>query len=216
MKKSLIFTGLAVVLALFIFAPQAGAQVTSSFLAGEWEMVRTISDYYESSVFTGWKQLEIPMQTQFKIVNPTATALDVYIVLYDRDGNIDEDLSVPMCYKKTLYPNQTWKACWPYLSCGDNIQYPADEHKYGAAKVFAFPAGTLKFDPNAVIAGFQQKSAYSVVEGQIQSVGLEAPLVGVTINSRTIGEFSKPPFPNCQIWKTWWDCARNGVAPPPV
>jgi hypothetical protein len=213
MKKGFIFSGLAVVLALFIFAPHAGAQMTSPFLVGEWEMIRTISDYYDtgSITTTGWKKLEIPMQTQFKVVNPTTTAIDVYIILYDRDGNIDYDGEDPMCYKRTLYPNQDWKSCWPYLDCKDNLIYPYEEHHYGAAKIFAFPQNTLKYDPNTVMAGFQQKSAYTVVEDQIQSVGMEIPLVAVTINSKTIGEFGRPPFAACKTWKTWWDCARNGV-----
>jgi hypothetical protein len=205
MKKGMIFMGLAVVLALFVFAPHAGAQMTSPYLAGEWEITRVLYDQFGP---TDWQSRDIPIQTQFKVINPTTASLDVYVVLLDRDGNQGD-----YCYWRNVPANGTWKSCWPYIDT-DLITptqvFPADDHHFGAAKFFAFPANTKKFDANAVIAGFQQKSAYGQIEGYPQTASMETPLYAVTINSKTIGEFTKYDLTKCLRWNRYdWACAVN-------
>jgi hypothetical protein len=191
MKKEILCAGLAVALVLFIFAPPAGAQMTGPFLLGEWEVTRVYSDAPSSGYDT-------PMQTQFKVFNATTVPLDVFVVLLDRDGN-----PAPTCYRVQLSPNATWKPCWPFYNGADQLVYPYDWHHYGAAKFFAFPANTLKFDPNAVITGFQQKTAYCLP-------ATETLLPAVTINSKTMGEFTKYPLKDCQLWQRGtFHCSDN-------
>jgi hypothetical protein len=203
MRKSIIFTGLVVALALCIFAPHAGAQMSSPYLVGEWEMFRVL--YYNP-----FSSDEFSLATQYKVVNPTTTPLDVYLVLLDRYGNLEYEDDTPMCFKMHLDPNTTWKPCFPFYNSEDDLIYPAGKHLYGAAKFFAYPANILKFDPNAVIAGFQQKSSAWGTESSSVFLPTEAPLLPITINSRTIGEFTKYPLSQCQPWRTWcWHCSGN-------
>jgi hypothetical protein len=106
------------------------------------------------------------------IINPTTKPLTVYAVLYS-DG-------VPvLCQRADIRPN------------GLIGGYAGLPDAFGTMKFFAFPQGTMKFDPNAVIGGFQGKDWWHPF-GLVSS---EANLKAVTINSYTIREFSMiPPY----------------------
>jgi hypothetical protein len=78
---------------------------------------------------------------------------------------------------------------------------------YGAVmKFFAFPTSG-KFDPNAVIGGFQQKFSADHRDDTCQVT--EANLKAVTVNSYTMGEFDKvkqtqcTPFDQSEIVSPW-------------
>ena len=113
----------------------------------------------------------------FQIVNPTTKPLTVYAIFYD----VNEGPIVGMeCFKQYLPANGRWSVD----PDGDN------DGIFGTAKFFAFPAGTRKFDPNAVIGGFQRKE-YG--DGSDYHYYLESNLKAVTINSYTLREFSMIP-----------------------
>jgi hypothetical protein len=194
MKKGIIFSGVAMVLALFIFAPQAGAQMTSPYLIGEWMTAQRLwdNDY----------PIDALAQTQFKIQNPTTQTLDVYIVLLTRWGEVITDTydGEPLCYFTPLGPNETWDACWPHSRPNGPDIMPRRNlteelpNFFGTAKIFAFPynsARTLKFDPNAIVSGYQQKSAFYPWDGYAITAATEAPLTAVTINIKTINDWTK-------------------------
>jgi hypothetical protein len=216
MKKGFIFSGLVVVLALCIFAPHAGAQMTSPYLVGNWEMNRRLEDCLpQGNALFCADPIDSWMQTQLKVINPTTTKLDVYIVLLDRKGVVmnDENTNTPMCYVLPLDANETWNSCWPHsIPDGPAILPPALDSTagpnwFGTIKVFAFPYvanRSLKMDPNAVVAGYEQKSVFS----QINS---ESDLKAVVINSRTIGEFTKYNLSpaNCRTWSPAFTCLLN-------
>jgi hypothetical protein len=144
--------------------------------------------------------------TSFFIVNPTHVPLKVLAAFYAASGIFSA------CVSAVLEGNETWQ-----VSVRD-IEVPM----YGAAKFFAFPASTMKFDPNAVIGGFKQEidceyvmtdaytqtgpsgdeliSQYNWVD-RVREVNIKA----VTINSSTIGEFADilkkacPPYQGSYI-----------------
>lgn len=106
---------------------------------------------------------------RFTVINPTTKWLTVYGVSY-WEGMIVE------CYKTDIPPNGS---VWGGYQAWD---------AFGAIKIFAFPQGTRKFDPNAVIGGFQMKGSGYQNDGTTES-NLEA----VAINSYTLREFSMIP-----------------------
>jgi hypothetical protein len=123
----------------------------------------------------------------FRIVNPTTKPLTVYAILYNIYYGLYQGIQ---CHRTGLLPNGT--ESWEFMSFAKG--------EFGTAKFFAFPLGTRKFDPNAVIGGFQRKR-YEDVFNQ-RGYWLESNLKAVTINSYTIGEFSMiPPDDDvCFIW----------------
>jgi hypothetical protein len=117
----------------------------------------------------------------FTIVNPTTKPLTVYAIFY----NVWDGYNGMECYKREyLPPNGTW-----YVGDIDGDT----DGDFGTAKFFAFPAGTRKFDPNAVIGGFQVKE-YG--DGFDYHYYLESNLKAVTINTFTLREFSMIPPDN--------------------
>jgi hypothetical protein len=111
------------------------------------------------------------------IINPTTKPLTVYAVVYSEGQPV-------LCRRVDIPPNGL---------VGD---YAGDEGWFGTMKFFAFPQGTMKFDPNAVIGGFQGKDWWQPY-GWTSS---EANLKAVTINSYTIREFSMIPAPDHPCW----------------
>jgi hypothetical protein len=109
----------------------------------------------------------------FIILNPTTKPLTVYAIFCSGTSSKKE------CNKRLLPPNGRW-----------SVDPGNDEvGQYGTAKFFAFPQGTKKFDPNAVIGGFQQKK-YEAPGSHYRS---ESNLKAVTINTYTLREFSMIP-----------------------
>jgi hypothetical protein len=166
MKKWMVIIGLLIVLA----AGGVSAQDTSPYLAGTWEAgTWTYSDTVSFS---------IGVWSYYEIVNPTTKAFDVYAVVYDKAG-------LPLdCWWNFVVPNGQW-----FIWLWDG---PPEPYDYGTIKFFAFLAGSRKFDPNAIIGGFQQKGAY-MIASQTDLSFSEANLKAVTINSMTQGEFSRVP-----------------------
>jgi hypothetical protein len=145
-----------------LFATMASAQDTSPYLAGTW---------METSGVTP------TVHTQHFIINPTTKQLDVYAVVFGYEG-AGALLGCTVC---TVNGNGV------LTFYGDAARSNNDN---GTVKFFAFPAGTRKFDPNAVIGGFQQ----NIFEDDGTRTGMtEANLKAVTINSSTIGEFALIP-----------------------
>jgi hypothetical protein len=149
------------------------------------------SPYVAGTWMIGW--------TNYLLVNPTTKPVDVYAVFFKYDGN-----SQNVCYRYRLNANATWYLMDLYEEWKGN-----DSDKFGAAKFFAFPSNTTKFDPNAVIGGFQQVNSGAYVElgapdqtfrtaWPCQTV--ETNLKAVTINSITLREFSEIPFGDCRLW----------------
>lgn len=118
----------------------------------------------------------------FTILNPTTKPLTVYAIYYNA-GNGYPGME---CYKWDLPPNGVWYADMNGGTDGN----------LGTAKFFAFPAGTRKFDPNAVIGGFQVKYISAPI-----SFYVEANLKAVTINSYTLREFSMIPADDADCFK---------------
>jgi hypothetical protein len=130
----------------------------------------------------------------FQIVNPTTKPLTVYAIFYNAYGG---PYSGTECHKQ-------------YLPANGRVSIQSKgtkDYEFGAAKFFAFPAGTKKFDPNAVIGGFKQEiDCDYVMTGAYTQTGpsgdeliftyswidrvREANIKAVTINSSTIGEFT--------------------------
>jgi hypothetical protein len=149
-------------LAATLCAVTAGAQDTSPYVLGMWA---------ENSIISP------TVRTQHFIINPTTKQLDVYAVVYGFEG----EWGLLSCTVCRINGNGTWTFII------DDARGSSD---MGAVKYFAFPAGTRKFDPNAVIGGFQQ----NIFEADGMRTGMtEANLKAVTINSSTIGEFSRIP-----------------------
>jgi hypothetical protein len=163
----------------------AGFAVTASAL--------DTSPYLASDFYTDTYELDA--YTSFFIVNPTPVPLRVLAAFYNEDGVFST------CVSNMLTGNTTWNV--------DVRNIPVPD--YGTAKFFAFPANTMKFDPNAVIGGFKQEidcdyvmtGAYTYTDGPLITetvqVGYEyswidrvreANIKAVTINSATIGEFA--------------------------
>jgi hypothetical protein len=177
MKKWMVVIGLFVVLT----AGGALAQDTSPYIVGTWEVgtwVYSATISYSVSV-TSW----------YEIVNPTTKDLDVYAVLYDRFG------APVSCWWNQLDPNGQW-FLW--------IEDPWMAYDWGTVKFFAFLKDSRKFDPNAIIGGFQDKWVWMEAENADLSWS-EANLKSVVINSMTQGEFSRVPQKGfgrgfCQPW----------------
>jgi hypothetical protein len=188
MKKFPLFALLAAVLALCCLASPSFSQDTSPYLLGTWE----------AGVYTTTGVITITYQdiTDWQIANPTTRDLDVYAVFSLANGQF---LS---CTATSIPPN----------GVGVLTAWWNDEpYAVGTVKFFAFPKDSKKFDPNAVIGGFQGKTHQ--IQGlliQPQPIGAAGATVSkvnlkaVTINSNTIGEFStKIPFATCP-WGPGW------------
>jgi hypothetical protein len=180
MHKSILFIAVAVMAVLVMQPPAAGAQDTSPYLAGTW-----------GSAIFGQTPFGPPIN--YFIGNPSTKALDVYAAFYTYDGVFTE------CVTTTLQPNGSW-----YLF-DEGIR---GKYSYlpGTVKFFAFPAGTRKLDPNAIIGGFQQELLPNifVIGPPPYTYGcqvLEVNLKAVTINSSTTGEFTKVPWAQCNQWQ---------------
>jgi hypothetical protein len=118
----------------------------------------------------------------YAILNPTTKPLHVYMFWYMPDGTVDACMSV------AIPSNGTVSFGLGIFSGGP-----------GAVKFFAFPEGSRKFDPNAVIGGFQRKA---MIESQydffdFSMFDTETNLKAVTINSYTVGEFAQLPWESC-------------------
>jgi hypothetical protein len=130
--------------------------------------------------------------TSYFIGNPMTKDLRVYAVFYDWAGDFTH-----VCYYRDVRPTSMW-----------HLWDQANEWSSwgpGTVKFFAFPAGTAKLDPNAVIGGFQQEAIPPVLQLADPSevthcTVTEANLKAVTINSYTIGEFGQIPFTDCSPW----------------
>jgi hypothetical protein len=164
----------------------AGADDTSPYLMGIWES--GIYTYTNTVAFTMYTA------TNFQIANPTTKDLDVYAVFYPPQGVIPGP-----CYKcagaDAIKANGTCVFSTYFFDHFTGFPYAS-----GTVKFFAFPKGTTKFDPNAVIGGFQGKFSALDVEpfqGPPLTTWIKANLKAVTINSSTIGEFSRIPWTNC-------------------
>jgi hypothetical protein len=166
MNHRMLLPAVLAVLALAIAASPAGAQDTSPYVMGTWMHSTEVSP---------------TVRTQHFIVNPTTRQLDVYAVVYGMQG-AGALLSCTVC---RINGNGTWRFIV------DDARFASDS---GTVKFFAFPKDSRKFDPNAVIGGFQQ----NVFEVDGTRTGMtEANLKAVTINSSTIGEFATIPPIGC-------------------
>jgi hypothetical protein len=117
--------------------------------------------------------------TEVTIINPTTKWLTVYAIAYSGGGPV-------ACWQDDIPPN------------GVVIGGGKATGGFGTLKIFAFPQGTRKFDPNAVIGGYQAKWLSADARS-------EAGLKGVTINSYTIQEFSGIPSYNHPCWQAGQD-----------
>jgi hypothetical protein len=117
----------------------------------------------------------------YAILNPTTKPLHVYMFWYMPDGTVDHCMSVAI-------PSNG------EVSFGLGIFSGGP----GTVKFFAFPEGSRKFDPNAVIGGFQRKSMReSRYKDEFSMFDTETNLKAVTINSYTVGEFAQLPWDVC-------------------
>jgi hypothetical protein len=133
-----------------------------------------------------------PYPVSYFIGNPTTKDLRVYAVFYGWAGGYQN-----ICYYKDMAPNTMWHL-WD-----EALEWSSSGP--GTVKFFAFPAATIKFDPNAVIGGFQQGAIPPIVQpvdpsNVTRCTVTEANLKAVTINSLTIGEFGQIPFGDCSPW----------------
>jgi hypothetical protein len=128
MRHRVFFLAFLVAVAVTLFAATAGAQDTSPYLAGTW---------METSGVTP------TVRTEHFIVNPTTKQLDVVALVFGYEGAG----ALLGCTSCIINANGVWKFY------GGAARSASD---YGTVKFFAYPAGTRKFDPNAVIGGFQQ------------------------------------------------------------
>jgi hypothetical protein len=127
-----------------------------------------------------WEESSVFEWNQNQLVNPTTRPLDVIAVTYRSDGSIFQCdiLSIPA--NGSAFISVSFGGLGPY----------------GAIKFFAFPQGSRKLDPNAVIGGFQRKSTEPAFDTAIFKT--EANLKAVTINSNTVGEFTQIPWAVCR------------------
>jgi hypothetical protein len=117
-----------------------------------------------------WEGYDVAQVNFYCIVNPTTKPLYVQMFFYQSDGTEDG------CTGATIFANETYCPGLAYIG----------SQGAGAVKFFAFPQGSRKFDPNAVIGGFQQKGGESPTEFKTQS-----NLKAVIINSYTMEEFAR-------------------------
>jgi hypothetical protein len=167
MKQRTLFLALFIVFAVTVMASTAGAQDTSPYLAGTWLETANVTPTVRTTHF---------------IVNPTTKQLDVYAVVFGYEGAG----ALLSCTRCTINGNGLWKFYGDAARTNESTNEDS-----GVVKFFAFPRNSRKFDPNAVIGGFQQ-NIFEDVNGR---TGLtESNLKAVTINSNTIGEFSMIPL----------------------
>jgi hypothetical protein len=137
---------------------------------------------YDTSPYLAgiWEEASVVPWNVYVVVNPTTKPLDVCATWHSADGGRIGCI----CSALPLPANGMYSYFFGFGSDGEG----------GAVKFFAFPAGTRKFDPNAVIGGFQRKSE------ELSSVfKTEANLKAVTINSSTIGEFTQVEWDACNF-----------------
>jgi hypothetical protein len=146
----------------------------------------SVAGAYDTSPYLvgTWEEIGVISTTGYSLINPTAKQLDVHMVFY-----IDGDPFT--CISFSIPANGAFA-----LRTSVDVQQ-GSVLKAGTVKFFAFPAGTRKFDPNAVIGGFQAKSIQLPLDPR-QPVNTEANLKAVTINSYTLGEFAQIPWYLCQ------------------
>jgi hypothetical protein len=121
-----------------------------------------------------WEDTAAITYTYYEIVNPTTKPLDVWGFMYLSDNSFVDCINLPIAANgSTTFAASFKGALVPY----------------GAVKFFAFPQGSKKFDPNAVIGGFQRKG--SAASWNPYLFATEANLKAVTINSSTVGEFAQ-------------------------
>jgi hypothetical protein len=174
MKQTLLSIALAAALLIGIASSPAFSQDTSPYLLGTWE----------AGVYTTTGVITVTYQdiTDWQIANPTTKPLDVYAVFSSANGQF------VTCTATTIPPNGVG---WLATSWND------DPYAVGTVKFFAFPKDSRKFDPNAVIGGFQGKTHVTRVFLTETTAIAKANLKAVTINSYTIGEFSTKIPANC-------------------
>jgi hypothetical protein len=143
----------------------------SAASSGAWD-----TSSYLAGTFTG-----CDIGNAYFVVNPTTRPLRVYGAGFDYQGSFEA------CYWTVIPGNGTFY--FPAGSCATG------QLGNSTMKFFAFPADTLKFDPNAVIGGFQQKFDTKYRNNACQVT--EANLKAVVINSSTIGEFEMIKQKNC-------------------
>jgi hypothetical protein len=129
-----------------------------------------------------WEDTAAITFTYYEIVNPTTKPLDVWAFMYFSDN------SFVGCLKLTIAADR---------SATIAASYKGALVPYGAVKFFAFPQGSKKFDPNAVIGGFQRKGPAASWTPSLFTT--EANLKAVTINSYTIGEFAQIQGISCDF-----------------
>jgi hypothetical protein len=187
MKQLSLLIALAALLALCVAASPAFSQDTSPYLLGIWE----------AGVYTTTTPITTTYQdiTDWQIANPTTKELDVYAVFSSANGQF------LACTATSIPPNGVGSlATW----------WNDDPYAVGTVKFFAFPRNSRKFDPNAVIGGFQGKT-HQPKALLIQPVFLlggnatitKANLKAVTINSYTVGEFTTKIPTNCPWGQGW-------------
>jgi hypothetical protein len=169
MKHRTLFLALFIIFAMTVVASMAGAQDTSPYLVGTWMETSGVTPTVSTTHF---------------IINPTTKQLDVYAVVFGYEG-AGALLGCKVC---TANANSV-------LRFSEKVARSASDN--GTVKFFAFPKGTRKLDPNAVIGGFQQ-NIFEDVNGKTGMT--ESNLKAVTINSNTTGEFTIIPIvcPSCE------------------
>jgi hypothetical protein len=125
--------------------------------------------------------------TWYHIVNPTTKPLDVYAMLYFNGSPF-------VCSIIMVPANGATNGC----VFGDLT--PPGAH---TVKFFAFPYLSRKFDPNAVIGGFQRitMTADPAADPNPYLFNTETGMKAITINSSTIGEFAQIPWQMCQRFR---------------
>jgi hypothetical protein len=126
-----------------------------------------------------WEDTTVIDVNSYDVLNPTTKTLDVYILMLSSDATTLVD-----CAKFPIAANASQRI----------YAFSTGTPPYGALKFFAFPQGSRKFDPNAVIGGFQRKGLMKTS----YLFNTEANLKAVTINSYTIGEFTQIPWADCR------------------
>jgi hypothetical protein len=131
-----------------------------------------------------WEETGVISTTGYRLVNPTTKPLDVHMFFFAEGAPFG-------CVSFSIPANGTF-----YLQTSVDVLGPHGLEA-GTVKFFAFPAGTRKFDPNAVIGGFQAKSIHLPPDPR-QPLNTEANLKAVVINSYTLGEYTQIPWYVCQ------------------
>jgi hypothetical protein len=192
MKRTMFVALAAVVLVAGLSVLPVRGQDTSPYLMGAWE-----SGAFTGTVYQGPQTsitYTVNVVTGFQVTNPTTKPLSVYAVFWN-------DTGVVTCTTATIAANGNWSFEMPGEP--DNLLLFGQKGKrtIGTAKFFAFPAGTTKLDPNAVIGGFQFKYHHirNVLVGPPWTTYSRSNLKAVVVNSSTIGEFTRIPNA-CILW----------------